>query len=701
MNTLFLFRLFFFTMWLMIGRVSVAQLPVLFDETFSNNTNNWYVANTQDVNASIKNGQYNIELKGDFYWRTTLPVNINPKQDFLINLTIKQLSGKANYGHGLMWASDDWDNIFMFVVADGYYRIAMYKNGQSVPLKKWSASEAIHQVGKANRLTLSSKNNVWHFFINGTWVYSLKKIPFMGLQQGAVYLDQAAYQLDNFEIRQHKPQIQTIAQHQLGKATNMGQAINTAFDEIAPIVSADGNTLFWGRDQLADTSIKSDFDVFWAKKKPDGTWGHAQRMPAPINNAGDNLVVAVSTNLDALVLEGQYTETGKHLSDEGISISYRTNTGDWTVPKKIPISDFENRNEYMSFCLSTDRTVLIMSVERTEGYGSKDLFVSFLQPDSSYSAPKNMGSVLNSWQDEGTPFLAPDMKTLYFYSYTHAGYGRADIFVSKRLDDSWTSWSAPLNLGPQINTPNWDTYYTVSATGSEAYFTSSANSLGESDIFSITLPGQSTTEAMVMLKGRVLEKNTNQPVFASIVYQNQTTHKQVNTIKSDPVTGSYQILLEPGTDYLIKASANGYMGFNSRVKTKKTASFSEQELTLFLVPLKTGNKLTIPNLFFVQSRAEILAESEASLAELVLLMQSHPSLKIKLVGHTENRGAPDKLKELSEKRAETIRLYLIARGIAASRIHTEGKGAMEPLNNNQTEAERAQNRRVEIIIMAE
>src|SRR5690606_40006543 len=126
--------------------------------------------------------------------------------------------------------------------------------------------------------------------------------------------------------------------------------------------------------------------------------------------------------------------------------------------------------------------VLILSVQRLDTQGDKDLYVSFMQADGFWSEPRNIGKVVNTAAYEGSPFIAADGKTLYFTTTGKSGYGDGDIFMTKRLDDTWLNWSEPVNLGPEINTEQWDGFFTVPASGDYAYFSSTENSLGQEDI---------------------------------------------------------------------------------------------------------------------------------------------------------------------------------------------------------------------------
>ncbi len=127
----------------------------------------------------------------------------------------------------------------------------------------------------------------------------------------------------------------------------------------------------------------------------------------------------------------------------------------WSIPKDILIDNFINTGNFVSYAISPDQKVLITSIENGKSMGNLDLFVSFHIDENRWSEPINMGSILNTAEMEFSPFIAADAQTLYFSSKGHPGQGDADIFMSRRLDDTWLNWSTPKNLGPEINTKKW------------------------------------------------------------------------------------------------------------------------------------------------------------------------------------------------------------------------------------------------------
>jgi hypothetical protein len=150
-----------------------------------------------------------------------------------------------------------------------------------------------------------------------------------------------------------------------------------------------------------------------------------------------------------MILGNKYVKDGKK-SLAGVSISSKVG-GKWTTPKNLNITNDYNYSNRANYFLTNNRKTLLMSVQRDDTFGDRDLYVTFMQDDSVWTEPLNLGNVVNTMAEESAPFLAVDDKTLYFSSKGFSGFGGSDIYVSKRLDDTWVNWSPPENMGNTIN----------------------------------------------------------------------------------------------------------------------------------------------------------------------------------------------------------------------------------------------------------
>ena len=102
-----------------------------------------------------------------------------------------------------------------------------------------------------------------------------------------------------------------------------------------------------------------------------------------------------------------------------------------------------------------------MAIDRYDAYGGKDIYVIFLQRDNKWTEPLNLGNDINTAHMEYSPYLAADNETLYFSSKGFSGYGGSDIYISRRLDNTWTNWTEPENLGPDINSIGDDVFFNI------------------------------------------------------------------------------------------------------------------------------------------------------------------------------------------------------------------------------------------------
>jgi outer membrane protein OmpA-like peptidoglycan-associated protein len=337
--------------------------------------------------------------------------------------------------------------------------------------------------------------------------------------------------------------------------------------------------------------------------------------------------------------------------------------------------------------------------------------VSFPKPDKlpgamadpkkqvEWTKPINLGPNVNTAKADFAPFLAADEKTLYFASEGRGGYGKSDIFYCKRLDDTWKNWSPPRNLGPVVNSPDFDAYYTVSAAGQDAYLVSSRNGTdGSKDIFRISLAPAFQPEVVTLVTGRVLDVNTGKPIRAIIHYENLLTGEEIGVTETDPRDGSYTIVLPSGVQYGYRAEAVGYIAENANLDVTAKDKYSEQKQDLFLVPFNVGQTVKLNNIFFQQSRYYLNTNSYPELARLIRIMKDYPSVEIKISGHTDNQGDPALNLKLSQDRVNEVKKYLSSHGINGSRITTEGFGGTKPIASNDQEETRAKNRRVEFTI---
>lgn len=484
----------------------------------------------------------------------------------------------------------------------------------------------------------------------------------------------------------------------IGNSTPLGDEINTKFTESYPIISSDGKMLYFAR--LGDPNNIGDrekTDIWYAVKTAQNTWSPARNIGKPLNNEGHNFVSSMTPDVNTLLIANTYKPDGASLGD-GVSVTNHTAHG-WELPTQINLKDFENLNQYTSYFLAADGKTMLMGIQMKDSYGDLDLYVSFLNADKSWTRPMNLGNKINTFQSEATPFLASDGKTLYFGSTGHMGYGGYDIFMTKRLDDTWKNWSKPVNLGPKINTDAGELGFSVPASGNVAYTYAWRNEQYLSDIYVVDLSPSVKPDPVTIISGRVLDAKTGKPIGAKIEYDILSTGVNTGIANANPTTGSYKIVLPQGNTYAYRAQVKGYFSVNENITIDAKSAYTEITVDLLLVPIESGQKVELKNVFFQQSTANLIETSYPELDRMVEILKANPAVRIELDGHTDNQGDAALNLALSEKRVETVKAYLVSKGIEHKRITTKAFGGTKPIAPNNSEENRKKNRRVEIIIL--
>lgn len=482
---------------------------------------------------------------------------------------------------------------------------------------------------------------------------------------------------------------------------NLGKSINSQVREVAPIITPDGKTLFFTREKHEQNIGKlKKQDVWMSRIMPDGTWGEAENIKEPINTDEHNAVSTISADGKTIYLVNIYMPDGTYRA--GLSKSKRNHTG-WEFPKEEKITDYYNSNSYTEFSLAPNGKVLVMACQRKDTKGNKDLYVSFLKPDGVWSKPLNMGTNINTAENESTPFVAADSKTIYFSTAGFPGYGDNDIFVSRRLDSTWTNWSEPENIGDLINTSKWDGYFTIPASGEYAYLSSEERSIGAEDIFRIKLFPSIKPDPVAIISGTVINAFDKKTLAAEVVMEllNDSTGKERIVADFDPETGEYKMVVPLKKAYSLNASKKGFISISENLDLTKDRRFREIKKNINLIPVKEGQTMVLNNLFFNQSKFDILPASYPELDRIIELMKEYPSMQVIIEGHTD--GSDDNMMlnvKLSQDRANEVKKYLVEKGqIEAKRIQTKGWGQSKPIASNATEETRKKNRRVEFTIL--
>ena len=480
------------------------------------------------------------------------------------------------------------------------------------------------------------------------------------------------------------------------KIEKLGPTVNTSHFENWPSLTADGSTMFFTR------LTENQEDLYYTRKDSNGIWAEAKMMPNinTYENEG-----AHCTSADGKIILFTYCSQGRAGQAKGCNIYISNKRGEtWSSPvyfNEINSSAWDSQPN-----ISGDGKTIIFSSTRKGGKGKADLWMSTIDKGGKWGTPKNLGGVINTKGDDGSPFFHPDGETLYFMSDHHIGFGSNDLFFTKKGEQD--QWNEPVNLGFPINGEYHEGAMVVSLDGKTAYF--SRGNLAENaqrndlDIYTFELPIESRAQPMGFVKIIVKDAITLEALVVNIEIQSASEEGiSVGQFMTDE-EGSILIPLEIGKNHSFNVNKKGYYFKSERIELSEPLMVEDAyQLELFLDPIvpvvaEEEKPIVLRNVLFETNSYAILESSEFELGKLVELLDNNLKLKIEIRGHTDNVGTPEDNKTLSEQRAKAINTYLIKNGIAAERLSYKGFGEENPIDTNETAQGRKNNRRTEFVI---
>lgn len=493
---------------------------------------------------------------------------------------------------------------------------------------------------------------------------------------------------------------------------NLGDEINSAENDYAPVLSSDGNMLIFTSRRAGGIGLLKDvdnkyFEDIWISNFDGKKWSKPENIGPKINSENHESNLCLSP------------------IDEHLYIYKTENAGDIFLAKRVydeweePVSLGEPINtkyKESSAFETSDGKRLFFSSDRPGGQGNIDLYVSKKNDDGKWGEPTNLGSVVNSEYDEEGPFFVLESNTLYFSSKGHNGMGGYDLYKSV-FNPSDNSWTKPQNLGYPINSTDDDLYFTMASDGKTGYYASfKEDSRGENDLYSIYPADQSVVEdtdsaevvnnagtasGAVVLKFSVYDYDTQKPIDAHIELVDKDTDEKLFNGK---VNGEFVFSfnnIEPKLVILLVES-DGYLFQTVKIKVPGLAKDKVVlERKLGMKKPKENVANIMRNVYFDFNKATLKKESYNEIEKLVKMLNANPTMRIEIIGHTDFIGGSAYNKELSRQRASAVRDYIVSRKIAANRVTAVGYGSERPLASNDDEEEgRELNRRTEFTILS-
>jgi outer membrane protein OmpA-like peptidoglycan-associated protein/tetratricopeptide (TPR) repeat protein len=500
------------------------------------------------------------------------------------------------------------------------------------------------------------------------------------------------------DLRRH---IDTLSPPE-GALLNMGEEINSKFEDYGVTISRNSKSLIFTSKRKRNMGKTKDLkpqineDIYIADKTEEDYWATAKPF-ANINTRYNEGSPCITDDGKMLIFARCHAPEG--LGNCDLMVSYKENDSTWTEPENMG----ENINSYAwdsHPSLSVTEDTLFFASDRKGGFGGTDIYFSVKDRWGNWSKAQNIGAVINSQKDEVSPFMHAIYGVLYFSSNGQlVNFGDFDIYKSYLTKKGW---SEPQNIGPLVNGVGSEVYFTIDSKSENLYYSRSEMDKSkvkskvknskrfddDSDIFSFPLPMEAQPIATVKFSGRITEETTG-----------ETFEGMVTVIDlDDKIEVAPKYLREDGTFQFNLINRKKYM------LIVRGENFFRLEEVFFLDSAKTLNlktksikNVTFQSIEFDGGSANLKPEMENDLHLVIDFLISNPDFRLRIVGHTDTKGNAQKNKELSQKRADAIKNYIVSYGkLEQDRVVAIGMGSQKPIISPETnEVDKKLNRRVE------
>ena len=482
------------------------------------------------------------------------------------------------------------------------------------------------------------------------------------------------------------------------KPVNLGPEINSDRPEYFPCMTADGETILYTRLVEDRRSLQGKQEDFYIAQKKDGKWlpslpltgvNTVQNEGAPtLSLDGQVLIFTACENIDGW---GSYSGLGS------CDLFFTQRSGDfWDTPRNMGKVNSYKWDSQPSFSADGRTLFFVRGVSGAKGISSQDIYTSHIGEDGTWTKPEKIKGSVNTPYEEESVLIHPDGQSLYFASNGHPGMGGMDLFVSRKLSDG--TWGTPENLGYPINTGGSENSILVAANGSLAMFASDREGgYGDLDLYSFELPEARRAGMVSYVKGEVFDAVSFRKLQANFELIDLANGEVVVSSYSNEGDGSFLVCLPPNRNYALNVSRQGYLFYSDHFSLGESTS-TPFELEVPLKKIREGSSVVLNNVFFDTDSYTLRDESKIELEKLVQFLQSNSQVSIEIGGHTDDVGSGSDNQVLSERRAAAVVDYLVSRGIAQERLSSVGYGETAPLVSNDSQENRAKNRRTEFKI---
>ncbi len=483
--------------------------------------------------------------------------------------------------------------------------------------------------------------------------------------------------------------LQAIQKPKVIELERLPDEVNKFRLQYFPVLTVDNQQIIFTAQ-----GVERDENLVISYKK-DGEWSPAESISPHINSSFNEGACTISADGRTLI----FTSCNGRQSMGSCDLYISHREGDsWSIPKNLGPTvnsiDWESQP-----ALSADGKTLYFASSRPGGLGARDIWVTYLV-GSEWTKPQNLGSNVNTSEDDITPFIHVNGQSLFFSSKGRQGMGGYDMYLCTKEEKGW---SRPLNLGYPINTHDDEVGIFITADGQTAYFSKEISERGaivRSDIMKFQIMNDTLVRnTSSYITGRVLNEETNAPLQADFHMEDLNRPDIVYEVSSDSVTGRYFLVLTQGREYGVFVSKENYLFEDLTFEARSNTLLKPDTIDIYLKPIKDGISMVLENVYFAFNEYTLDNRSLSELDQIYAFMKNNPKLNVRIEGYTDDIGTEEYNLDLSTKRAMSVFNYLREKGIDDARLTYKGYGSSEPLDSNESEIGRKKNRRIEFRII--
>ncbi|MDO7847025.1 OmpA family protein [Hymenobacter sp. M29] len=471
-----------------------------------------------------------------------------------------------------------------------------------------------------------------------------------------------------------------------GVYTTMGDAINSKAPDYGPALGGNDSLLIFSskRKRRGLTGVV-DEDLYTSRRE-GVSWTDAEPLPKPINSPNNEGSACLSKDGKTIFFARCECSTCHGNCD--LYTATRGKDGKWGTPRSLgpQVNSFAWDSQPT---LSQGEDTLYFASDRLGGFGLSDIYFTRKLKNGQWSPAENMGPVINTRENEVSPFYHPLYHVLYFSSRGQLlNFGDFDIYKTYRVQGRWQE---PKNIGPLVNGKGSEYYFTIDRESKNLYYArSEAQEINNLDLYSFPLPMEAQPLATTRVEGTLVDSVSSKPLkgIVSIIDTDNGIEVASKFIRPD---GTFDFELIEGSHYAMLIQSPDFFSVEKQFALK-----GDTVMTLLTNSIDYKLPLIFRNLEFEANRANVLPAMYPTLDRIALFLVDHPAFRLSIAGHTDSRGDPEVNEKLSQDRAEEIRKYIERKGkLKPNRIESFGYGSSKPLKDELTDADAKVNRRVE------